>query len=42
VAGIFFSSVSREELALEATNVNVTITYSDGRADFEDTFLITI
>ena len=41
-AGIFFSSVSREELALEATNVNVTITYSDGRADFEDTFLITI
>lgn len=42
VAGIFFSSVSREELALEATNVNVTITYSDGSADFEDTFLITI
>lgn len=41
-AGIFFSSVSREELALEATNINVTITYSDGRADFEDTFLITI
>jgi hypothetical protein len=41
-AGIFFSSVSREELALEATNVEVTITYSDGRADFEDTFLITI
>jgi len=42
VAEIFFSSISREELALEATNVNVTITYSDGRADFEDTFLITI
>ncbi len=42
VAGIFFSSVSREELALEATNVNVTISYSDGRADFKDTFLITI
>ncbi|MDF1557506.1 MAG: hypothetical protein P1P80_04920 [ANME-2 cluster archaeon] len=42
VAEIFYASVSREELALETNNVNVSITYTDGRATFEDTFLITI
>jgi hypothetical protein len=41
-AEIFYSSVSRAELALEANNINVTISYSDGRANFTDTFLITI
>jgi hypothetical protein len=41
-AAIFYSSVSREELALEANNIYVTISYSDGRADYSDTFEITI
>ena len=41
-AEIFYSSVSREELALEANNINVTILYSDGRAHFADTFFITL
>lgn len=41
-AEIFYASVSREELALETSNINVTLSYSDGRANFNDTFLITI
>jgi hypothetical protein len=41
-AQIFYSSVSRQELALEANNINVTISYNDGRAAFEDNFLIII
>jgi|GEM_PF-970963 len=41
-AEIFYASVSYEELALETNNVNVTISYMDGRADYSDTFIITI
>ena len=41
-AEIFYASVSKEELALETNNVNVTISYMDGRANYSDTFIITI
>jgi hypothetical protein len=41
-AEIFYASVSYEELALETNNVNVTISYMDGRANYSDTFIITI
>ena len=41
-AEIFYASVSRDQVIIETHNINVTLTYSDGMATFEDTVLVKI
>ena len=41
-AEIFYASVLRDQVIVETHNINVTLTYTDGMATFEDTVLVKI